>query len=199
VHGIVDRYPNGREGFLWTDARVLWENGACLNVQNALGYPDEGPGGNYQGLRLYFQGGDAGAMLAHSDQFRGVEHCYLKKGDAPGDTIYAQPNPDYFQLVSRGGVGLVPVGYGYRSIEYIVERILECRERAAGLGRAQALAERQKLIRQYDAEGIMATPANSAFNERVIEAGRLSILNGGREVQIAYGAEAGVRFREYPE
>jgi hypothetical protein len=26
----------------------------------------------------------------------------------------------------------------------------------------------------------MATPANSAYNELVIEAGRLSILNGGR-------------------
>jgi len=30
----------------------------------------------------------------------------------------------------------------------------------------------------------MATPANSAYNELVIEAGRLSILNGGREVLI---------------
>ncbi|MGH9694356.1 MAG: Gfo/Idh/MocA family protein, partial [Bryobacteraceae bacterium] len=32
VYGIPDRYPNGNPGFLWTDARVLWNNGACLNV-----------------------------------------------------------------------------------------------------------------------------------------------------------------------
>ena len=40
VYGIPEPFPNGKEGFLWTDARVIWENGACLNVQNALGFPD---------------------------------------------------------------------------------------------------------------------------------------------------------------
>ena len=39
VFGIRDRFPNGNEGYLWTDARVIWNNGACLNVQNALGFP----------------------------------------------------------------------------------------------------------------------------------------------------------------
>ena len=24
VYGIVDKYPNGREGYLWTDGRVIW-------------------------------------------------------------------------------------------------------------------------------------------------------------------------------
>jgi hypothetical protein len=38
----------------------------------------------------------------------------------------------------------------------------------------------------------MAAPANSAYNELVIEAGRLSILNGGREVVIHYGENARV-------
>ena len=33
----------------------------------------------------------------------------------------------------------------------------------------------------------MATPANSAYNELVIEAGRMSVLNGGREVAIEFG------------
>ena len=36
--------PNGAEGYLWTDARVIWNNGACLNVQNTLSYPEDGPG-----------------------------------------------------------------------------------------------------------------------------------------------------------
>jgi len=44
LYGIKDRFPNGNEGYLWTDARVIWNNGACLNVQNALGFPDEAPG-----------------------------------------------------------------------------------------------------------------------------------------------------------
>jgi hypothetical protein len=46
------------------------------------------------------------------------------------------------------------------------------------------LAARQKLLREFDAQGIMATPANSGYNEQVIEAARESILNGGREVKI---------------
>src|SRR5262249_28242692 len=28
VYGIRDRYPNAKEGFLWSDARVIWSNGA---------------------------------------------------------------------------------------------------------------------------------------------------------------------------
>jgi hypothetical protein len=39
----------------------------------------------------------------------------------------------------------------------------------------------------------MATPANSAYNELVIEAGRMSVLNGGREVAIEYGEHPQVR------
>jgi hypothetical protein len=51
----------------------------------------------------------------------------------------------------------------------------------------ESVAERQKLLHEIDAAGIMATPANSSYNELVIEAGRQSILNGGREVRIEYG------------
>jgi hypothetical protein len=54
------------------------------------------------------------------------------------------------------------------------------------------LAGRRRLLKEIDAAGIMATPANSAYNELVIEAGRLSILNGGREVVIHYGEDARV-------
>jgi hypothetical protein len=39
----------------------------------------------------------------------------------------------------------------------------------------------------------MATPANSKYNELVIEAGRLSILNGGRQAVIEYGDSPCVR------
>ncbi len=185
VYGIRDRYPNGNEGFLWTDARVIWNNGAGLNVQNSLCFPDEAPGTNTQGMVLYCKGETNGALLAHSDQYRGLQYCYTRKSADPGATIYAEPSPDYFQYVDLGGDGLTPVGYGYRSVEHIIQNCI----RASG----KDVAERQTMIRELDQAGIMATPANSAYNELVLEAGRLSIMNGGREVAINYEPDAGVR------
>ena len=76
---------------------------------------------------------------------------------------------------------MVPVGYGLRSIEYIVASCIRVESESGGL------AARQALLREIDAAGILATPANSNYNELVIEAGRESILNGGREVPIEYG------------
>ncbi|HEY1337518.1 MAG TPA: Gfo/Idh/MocA family oxidoreductase [Bryobacteraceae bacterium] len=167
VYGIRDRFPNGREGYLWTDARVIWENGACLNVQNALGFPDAAPGGNTQGLTMYFQGGDAGAWLAHSDQYRGLQYCYASPAG------YAEPSPDYFQYVDTGGPGLTPVGYGCQSIEAIVQA-------AVRVNRGDAA----EVLDEIDRAGIIATAANSAHNDRVIEAARASIQDGGRLVEI---------------
>ena len=43
----------------------------------------------------------------------------------------------------------------------------------------------------------MASPVNSSYNELVMEAGRVSILNSGREVEINYGENAGVTLRKY--
>ena len=78
--------PNGSEGYLWTDARIVWNNGACLNVQNALGFPDQAPGTNAQGLTMYCSGGEDGALIAHSDQYRGLKYSYTCKADDPGST-----------------------------------------------------------------------------------------------------------------
>ena len=58
-----------------------------------------------------------------------------------------------------------------------------------------ALAKRRELLNQYDEDGVMATPKNSSYNELVMEAGRLSIQNGGREVEIVYGPNAGVAIK----
>jgi predicted dehydrogenase len=178
VYGIVDKYPNGKEGYLWTDARVIWNNGACLNVQNSLSFPDAAPGTNTQGMTLYCQGADKGALLSHSDQYRGLKYSYT-------DGVYAEPSPDYFQYVDLGGPGLMPVGYGYRSVAYIVNKCLEVE--------ACEPTARPALLRQIDQDGIMATPANSGYNELVIEAGRASISSGGREVTIEYGDHPGIR------
>jgi hypothetical protein len=140
---------------------------------------------------------DRSAMIVHDDQYRGVSHVYLEKGADPGDTCYAEPSPDYFKYVDLGGKGLTAVGYGYRSIEYIIRNINKGIDASEAVSEKQALAKRQKLIKQFDDEGVMATPVNSSYNELVMEAGRLSILNSGREVEMTYGKNAGVRFRKY--
>ena len=181
VYGLRDQFPNGKEGWLWTDARVIWENGACLNVQNALGFPDAAPGTNTQGLTMYCSGGDRGAWLQHSDQYRGLSYCYAEAPAGAASTTYAEPSTDYFQYLDLGGEGLTPSGYGYRSVAWIVERALE-------LGQDdRALEQRQALLRQWDEKGPMATPANSRFNELVIEAARQSIVNRGRPYRIQHG------------
>ncbi len=185
VYGQRDRYPSGNYGFLWTDARIVWNNGACLNVQDTLGYPDAGPGSNSQGLTMYCTGGGKGGLLMHSDQYRGVSHCYVRHPSDSAAALYAEPNPDYFQFIDLGN-GLVPVGYGYRSIDYIVRSIIRIDQEGEDLPEPHARARRQSAIKEINRTGIVATPANSSFNERVIEAGRESILHGGREVAIAY-------------
>jgi len=182
LYGIRDRYPNGKEGFLWTDARILWSNGACLNVQNGLGFPDAAPGTNTQGMMLYCSGTDIGGLIEHHDQFRGLKYSYVRQPSGDGATIYAEPSPDYFQYLDLGGPGLVPTGYGLRSVEHIIENCIR-------VGAEDRLEARRKLVREIDEAGIMATPANSSYNELVLEAGRESIMNGGREVRIEYGQQ----------
>jgi predicted dehydrogenase len=91
LYGIRDRFPNGVEGWLWTDARVIWSNGACLNVQNAIGFPDAAPGTNTQGLTMYCSTADRGAWIRHDDQYRGIQYCYTRNPGGPGRR--STPNP----------------------------------------------------------------------------------------------------------
>ncbi|NUN94100.1 MAG: hypothetical protein HUU04_10015, partial [Verrucomicrobiae bacterium] len=54
---------------------------------------------------------------------------------------------------------------------------------------------RRERIREADRRGIIATPANSAINELVVEAARVSILADGRPASIAYGDSPRVALR----
>ena len=177
-YGIVDKFPNGNEGYLWCDTRVRWNNGAALNLQTSLSYPNEGAGPNTQGMTLYCSGSGEGAMIDHSDQYRGLSYSFGRKPAGEGATFYAEPSPDYFQYNDLGGPGLEPVGYGVRSVEFLVRTVKQLDADAA------TLEARQAVLKQIDATGVVATPANSRYNELVVEAGRTSILNGGREVEI---------------
>ncbi len=180
VYGVKDKFPNGNEGYLWTDARVLWENGACLNVQNSLSFPDAAPGPNTQGITLYFTGDGAGAWLEHSDQYRGLKYSQTRKPDSPGGTQFAEPSPDYFMYNDLGGPGLIPSGYGVRSVDFIVSQAQRIEREAS------TLEDRRRLIADIEQRGILATPANSRYNELVCQAGRESILNDGKLVKIQY-------------
>jgi predicted dehydrogenase len=179
VCGIPEKFPNGNEGWLWTDARVRWENGAILNVQNALGYPDSGPGSNTQGLTMWTSQGDAGGFLDHNDSYRGLSYCYVE-----GKKLYSEPSPDYMQSVPDATGGTRVVGYGYRSIEALLDA-------------AAQLELGQTTLTQIDETGIIATPKNSYYNELVTEGARLSLANDGREVLLQYGVLPFVHLKSY--
>ena len=178
VYGIGDSLPNGVEGYLWTDARILWENGACLNVQNSLSFPDEAPGPNTQGMTLYCTGSGRGAVIEHSDQYRGIKYTYGTRFASPGGTYHAEPSPDYFLFQDQGGPGLVPTGYGVRSVRSIIEEALRI-ERDAPTREG-----RQRLLAETDSRGLLATPANSRFNVAVCEAARESIRSDGKLMRV---------------
>ena len=190
VHGIEDTFPNGNVGYLYTDARVIWDNGAVLNVQNGIAYPNQAIAGNDQGMTLYTkdEATGMGGFIEHSDNIRGAAYCAIAAGSDPGDTAHHFVNPDYFQMIERSdGPGLRPVGYGFRAIEQLITS-------ASRVAAVTDLAARQDLLLEIDAAGWHATPANSFYNELVVEAGRKSILNGGKRVDITYGDEPGVAF-----
>ena len=96
------KFPNGKVGYLWSAAQVIWENGAILSVTNGLGYPDEGAGTNDQGLCMFCEGPDCGAIIRHDDQFRGVSHGYV---DRTSGAVFRFVSPDYLRLVPWEGDG----------------------------------------------------------------------------------------------
>lgn len=186
VSGVKGRFPNGKEGYLWANGRVRYENGALLSVIDGLGYPDDAAASNDQGLLMYCEGADRTGMIQHDDQYRGVKHCYLK-GLGCGGSHYNYVSPDFYRLVPWEHPGFKPVGYGYDSIAASLETMQRIEQTTAGLGAQDALQKRRELIRQVDATGLIATPANSSINELVVEAARLSILADGDWVNILYG------------
>lgn len=193
VKGIKGKFPNGKEGFLWSCGRVTYENGAILSVTNGLGYPDEAAGSNEQCLTMFFEGPNKTGYIRHNDQFRGVEHSYIDSvnGGKPFNYI----NPDFFRLVPWEGLGYKPVGYGYESIAASLTTMYQINNDTRKLDTNASLAVRKMKIKEIDQRGIIATPSNSFFNELVTEAARLSIQNDGEIVDIIYGEQPHVKLR----
>ncbi|MEK7678293.1 MAG: Gfo/Idh/MocA family oxidoreductase [Verrucomicrobiota bacterium] len=185
VSGVKGRFPNGNEGYLWSNGRVRYENGALLSVTDGLGYPDDAAGSNDQGLLMYCEGKNSGGMIEHKDNDRGVRYCYLE-GLGCGGSKYNYVSPDFYRLVPWEGPGFKPVGYGHESIAAHLEAMERIETASAPLPEKRALARRRKLIGDIDRQGLLATPANSYINELVVEAARLSIVNEGAWVDICY-------------
>jgi D-galacturonate reductase len=195
VAGIKGRFPNGKEGYMWANGLVRFENGALLSVTNGLGYPDLGAGSNEQCLTMFCEGEGCSGLIKHNDQFRGVTHAYLK-GEGAGGSHFNFVNPDFYRLVPWEGEGAKAVGYGFDSIAAIIGSIRRLEEASEGLPAEAALKRRQELIRETDERGIIATPANSSINELVVEAARMSILADGRMARILYeGGHSRVEIR----
>jgi predicted dehydrogenase len=194
VSGVKGRFPNGNEGYMWSNGRVRYENGALLSVTDGLGYPDDAAGSNDQGLLMYCEGKGRAGMIEHDDQDRGVRYCYLE-GIGCGGSRYNYVSPDFYRLVPWEGPGSKPVGYGYDSIAANIETMRRIERGSAARGGAAAIEKRRRMLREVDEAGILATPANSSINELVVEAARVSIVEDGRWVDIVYGANPRVEMR----
>ncbi len=192
VRGVEGRFPNGNIGWLWSAGTVIWENGAAMTLLNGLGDPDAGAGTNDQGLTMYCEGPDCGALLHHDDQYRGVSHSYI---DLQSGAMFRYVSPDYLRLVPWEGDGLRPVGYGYESICAIVEAAIRVNSASAGLEGEAALEARQIVLQEIDQRGILATPANSSINELVTGAVRMSIAADGRWVEILYDPKPHIQWK----
>ncbi len=194
VAGVQGKFPNGKEGFLWANGRVRFENNALLSVINGLGYPDEGAGSNEQCLTMFCEGDGKSSLIKHDDQFRGVTHCYLE-GIGGSKSHYNYINPDFFQLAPWEGAGFKPTGYGVDSVATILETIVRIENETIALKDPEALRRRREIIQAVDRKGLIATPANSSINELVVEAARLSIMNDGVPVTIHYDGNPRVALR----
>ena len=194
VSGVKGRFPNGKEGYMWANGRVRYENEALLSVTDGLGYPDAGAGSNDQGLVMYCEGRDCSGMIQHDDQYRGVRHCYLDPIGVAGSR-YNYVSPDFYRLAPWEGLGFKPMGYGYDSVAASIETMRGIETATAGLAGPAALAKRRAMIREIDQAGIIATPANSFINELVVEAARISILADGEWAEIVYGSKPHVEKR----
>ena len=100
-------------------------------------------------------------------------------------------------MVPWEGEGYKPIGYGVDSITASINTMQHIRAETTGMEESAALKRRQTILKEIDAKGIIATPANSYPNELVTEAARLSILNDGIPVEIIYEENPHIQIKQF--
>ena len=195
VQGVEGRFPNGVEAYLWANASLRFENGALMSVTCGLGYPDQGAGPNEQGLSMFFEGENRAGVLKHNDQFRGAEYGFLEP-QGPGKKLFHYINPDFMQWAPHDGPGFKPIGYGPDSVQANI--LAMARIEAAAAQSPDPPRARREAVAAVNERGLIATPANSFYNELVHEAARASILADGEPFCVDYEPEPRVRAKHDP-
>ena len=191
VRGVEGPFPNGKIGYLWSPAQVVWENGAILSVVNGLGYPDEAAGTQRSGPVHVLRRGRPGR---HHPPRRPVPRRQPRlrrparrgRPSASSAPTISASCPGRATDSSRSATATIRSRPSSR-------RRSTCSAAGAGLAESDALAKRQEALEEIDRRGILATPANSFINELVVEAARMSITHDGRQVAIVYDPAPAVR------
>ena len=90
-------------------------------------------------------------------------------------------------MIPWDGPGYRPIGYGFDSVANNIRAMHRIENEVELLDEKAALLKRREILKETDAQGLIATPGNSYINELVHEAARISILDEGRIVKIMYG------------
>jgi len=135
-----------------TDARVIWNNGAILSVQTRSVSRTTLLGRIRRACPVLQRHEDGGPSVALRS-IPGIQYSYTRREVNPVDNL-CRAKSGYFQYVDLGGPGLTPVGMATALLN-------TCAELYSHRVRNNTLAGRQRLLDEYNAAGVMATPANS--------------------------------------
>ena len=162
----------GKNAFDAVQATIQWEDESILFVQTSWVSPDSDTAWANQGLELR---GTLGEYFSHHKD----RHTYFVT-DKYGFEHY---NPNFFKPYDDWNEpdGVQWAGYGYDSIVLGLDDIRRMEQATDGMTEAQALTNRQAMIR--DLERIRPLPNQALVGTAVNEAVRLSIDNGSRWVR----------------
>ena len=182
VRGVEGPFPNGKIGYLWSAGQVVWENGAILSVVNGLGYPDEGAGTQRPGPVHVLRRGRQGR---HHPPRRPVPRRQprLHRPALRGRLPLRQPR--LFPARAVGGRG-TEAGRLWLRFHRGARAGGPPRQRAGSGLPIEPSPSGSRHSRRSTAAASWPRRPTASINELVIEAARLSISQGGRQVTIEY-------------
>ncbi len=157
----------GSDAYDAVQAVIEWEDGSVLWVQTSWVCSEKNSAMTNQGLQI---SGTKGEYWA--------DHKFRNLHLLTDDDGFQQINPNFFRRYHSWEEegGLECVGYGYESISRWLRDIRELHLETEGLSRPDALAHREKKLREWEA-GQRPLPRQALIGVAVNEAVRLSLLN----------------------